>query len=71
MDFSSFSHAQQQRLAFIDFCLQYFGQMARFDCSTNYHLNEKQFPLALANNDVLTNWCYAVLASGFASALEE
>jgi len=31
MDFSSYSHAQQQRLAFIDFCLQYFGQMARAD----------------------------------------
>jgi hypothetical protein len=31
MNFSSFSHAQQQRLAFIDFCLQYFGQMARAD----------------------------------------
>ncbi|MBL4765311.1 MAG: WYL domain-containing protein [Colwellia sp.] len=31
MDFSHFSHAQHQRLAFIDFCLQYFGQIARAD----------------------------------------
>lgn len=37
MDFSSFSHAQQQRLAFIDFCLQYFGQMARTDLVQHFN----------------------------------
>jgi len=37
MDFSSFSHAQQQRLAFIDFCLQYFGQMARADLIQHFN----------------------------------
>ncbi len=37
MDFSSFSHAQQQRLAFIDFCLQYFGQMARADLVQHFN----------------------------------
>jgi len=37
MDFSSFSHAQRQRLAFIDFCLQYFGQMARADIVQHFN----------------------------------
>jgi hypothetical protein len=37
MDFSSFSYAQQQRLAFIDFCLQYFGQMARADLVQHFN----------------------------------
>jgi len=37
MDFSHYSHAQRQRLAFIDFCLQYFGQMARADLIQHFN----------------------------------
>ena len=31
------SHAQQERLAFIDFCLQYFGQVARADLISHFN----------------------------------
>ncbi|WP_347360078.1 hypothetical protein [Shewanella mangrovi] len=30
------NHAQKQRLAFIDFCLQYFGQISRQDLITKF-----------------------------------
>lgn len=34
---NSLSHAQQERLAFIDFCLQYFGQVARADLIRHFN----------------------------------
>ncbi len=33
---SKFSYAQQERLAFIDFCLQFFGQVARADLISHF-----------------------------------
>lgn len=37
MDLTEYSHAQRQRLAFIDFCLQYFGQIARSDLIKHFN----------------------------------
>ncbi len=34
---TEFSYAQQERLAFIDFCLQFFGQVARADLISHFH----------------------------------
>ncbi|REL25364.1 WYL domain-containing protein [Thalassotalea euphylliae] len=36
MDVSQYPYAQRQRLAFIDFCLQYFGQIARADLINHF-----------------------------------
>lgn len=33
---SNISHAQRERLAFIDFCLQYFGQVSRADLINHF-----------------------------------
>jgi len=43
----------------------YLLQQWQVDCSNNYQLNEKQYPLALANIEVLKSCNNALLAPGF------
>ena len=49
----------------------YLLQQWQVDCSINYQLNEKQYPLALANVGVLANCDNALLAPGFITTFKQ